>query len=238
MDQNYLGEVKVFVSGLEKDIKELDAKTRLEIAKSVFTSIADEISITFGDYKGTKSFYREPIRKYFRDKKMTFALNEGDAETGKGTLRNNIDQKYYVDLLAKDWYVYKENYGSSEEKFLVKFLDNEMPELEKKYQEIYLLRNERFFKLYRFSDGKATEPDFVLFLTEKETEEDLIYQLFIEPKGEQLLLKDSWKEEFLKEIEEDAKVELYQNERFRLIGMPFYNEEMRKDEFSERLRSI
>lgn len=121
---------------------------------------------------------------------------------------------------------------------LVKFLDNEIEELQKRFKEVYLLRNERFFKLYRFSDGKATEPDFVLFMTEKDTEENLIYQLFIEPKGQQLLLTDSWKEDFLKEIEKEAKVELYQNERFRLIGMPFYNEEITKAEFKSKMDSL
>lgn len=237
-DMKYLGEVKVAVSGLEKDVKDLTPQIRLTIAKSVLNDIANEIHTTFGDYKGTKSFYREPIRKYFKNKKMYFALNEGDAETGKPTMRHNIDQKFYVNLLEKDWYAYKENYGSSEEKFLVKFLDDEMEALRKRFKEVYLLRNERFFKLYRFSDGKATEPDFVLFLTEKDSEENLIYQLFIEPKGQHLMANDSWKEEFLKGIENEAKVELYQNERFRLIGMPFYNEGLNKEEFKTKLETI
>lgn len=116
-NKKHLGEVKVAVSGLEKDVKDLTPQIRLDIAKSVLNDIANEINITFGDYKGTKAFYREPIRKYFRDKKLYFAVNEGDAETGKPTMRHNIDQKFYVNLLEKDWYVYKENYGSSEEKF-------------------------------------------------------------------------------------------------------------------------
>jgi type III restriction enzyme len=153
-------------------------------------------------------------------------------------MRHNIPEKFYVDLLKKDWYAYKENYGSSEEKFLVKFLEAEMDELRGKYKEVFLLRNERFFKLFRFSDGKATEPDFVLFLTEKNTDDDIVYQLFIEPKGEHLIDKDNWKEEFLGNIEKEAKVELYQNERFRLVGMPFYNETLRKQEFKKKLSEL
>lgn len=237
-DKKYLGEVIVTVSGLLKDIKELNTKNQLQIAKSILTDISNEINTKFGDYLGTKTFHREPISKYFRDKKLTFALNEGDAETGKATMRGNIPEKYYVNLLEKDWYAYKENYGSSEEKFLVKFIDAEIDSLQERFKEVYLLRNERFFKLYRFSDGKATEPDYVLFLTEKKTDENLIYQLFIEPKGGHLLLNDSWKQDFLKEIESEAKVELFQNERFRLIGMPFYNEAETKIEFKKKLDNI
>ena len=66
----------------------------------------------------------------------------------------------------------------------------------------------------------------------------MIYQLFIEPKGQHLLDTDLWKEEFLESIEEEAKVELFQNENFRLIGMPFYNEGLRKDRFKEKLNTV
>jgi type III restriction enzyme len=237
---NYLGEIKVSVSGLAKDIKEITPQNKLIICKGILTDISNEIHTKFGDYRGTKSFYREPIRKHFKDKKLYFSLNKGvDAETGKPTMRHNIDEKYYVDLKQKDWYVFNENYGSSEEKFLVKFIDSQIEDLNKKYSEIYLLRNERFFKLFRFSDGKATEPDFVLFLTEKDADDSIIYQLFIEPKGQQLLETDKWKEDFLQEIESEATVELYQNEQFRLIGMPFFNNETTKKEvFKNKLQNL
>jgi len=75
-------------------------------------------------------------------------------------------------------------------------------------------------------------------MKEKDKEDPLIYQLFIEPKGGQLLQADSWKEDFLKEIEGTYTVDLFQNENFRLIGMPFYNEAIKKDEFKERLEEI
>lgn len=238
--EKYLGGVKVEVAGLSKDIKDLSPKVKLNICLKVFSEIAEEVYTKFGDFRGTATFHREPIRKLFRDKKLTFSINPKDskAETGRPTMRNDIPQELYVNLLEKDWYAFTENYGSSEEKFLVKFLDNHMEDLEAKFKDIYLLRNEGFFKLYRFSDAKATEPDFVLFMTEKKSDEDLIYQLFIEPKGEQLLATDSWKEEFLAEIENEAKVELFQNERFRLIGMPFYNKSEREPVFRERLLNI
>jgi type III restriction enzyme len=92
--------------------------------------------------------------------------------------------------------------------------------------------------LYRFSDGKATEPDYVLFMKERKSSEDLIYQLFIEPKGEHLIAVDLWKEDFLREIENEAKVELYQNEHFRLIGLPFYNKTEKETEFKNALFNI
>lgn len=238
-NDKYFGGIIVEVTGLQKDTKVLFATQKLDIVLAIATKIANEISTMFGDYRGTKAFYREPIRKYFKDKKLSFSVNTNTtAEIGKPTMRNDIDQKYFVDLNQADWYVYNENYGSSEEKFLVKYFHNNLESLKEKFEYIYLLRNERFFKLFRFSDGKATEPDFVLFMNDKFSDKEIIYQLFIEPKGNHLLLQDEWKEQFLKEIETESVIELYQNQEYKLIGMPFYNKENREEIFEKKLNII
>ena len=235
----YFGGIIVEVTGLEKDIANLSHKQKLEIVVSIAIRISNDITTTFGEFIGTKRFYREPIRKYFKNKKLSFSVNTSpSAETGKPTMRNNIDSKYFVDLNKSDWYVYNENYGSSEEKFLVKYFSDNIEGLKEKFKNIYLLRNERFFKLFRFSDGKATEPDFVLFMTDKNLDDEVVYQLFIEPKGGHLLYNDEWKEQFLNEIEKEALVDLYENQEFRLIGMPFYNKENREQIFEEKLLNI
>ena len=238
-DSKYFGGIKVEVMGMQKDVDNISPKQKLEIIITIATKISNEISTTFGDFRGTKAFYREPLRKYFKDKKLSFSVNtNATAETGKPTMRNDIPQEYFVNLNNADWYVYNENYGSSEEKFLVKYFHNNIDELRDKFKDIYLLRNERFFKIYRFSDAKATEPDFVLYLTDKHSDNEVIYQLFIEPKGDHLLYNDEWKEQFLKEVETEAIVELYENQKYRLIGMPFYNKVNREDIFDRKLNEI
>ena len=114
-----------------------------------------------------------------------------------------------------------------------------MDGLKIKYTDIYLLRNERIFKIYRFCDGKAIEPDFVLFLTEKGTKKALSFQLFVEPKGQHLLKTDQWKEDFLKEIESHFEiVNLFESDKYRLVGLPFYNEILKKQEFKEAFDRI
>lgn len=238
-NEKYFGGIIVEVTGLQKDTNNLSAHQKLEIVISVATKIANEISTKFGDYRGTKSFYREPLRKYFKNKKLSFSVNTNTtAETGKPTMRNDIDQKYFVDLNKADWYAYNENFGSSEEKFLVKYFHDNIDDLKVKFKDIYLLRNERFFKLYRFSDAKATEPDFVLYMTDKNSNEEVVYQLFIEPKGDHLLYNDEWKEQFLQEIEKEAVIELYESQQYKLIGMPFYNKANREELFVEKLNSL
>ena len=235
----HFGGIQVEVTGLQKDTKDLSNHQKLEIVLEIANKIANEISTKFGDYRGTKQFQREPIRKHFRNKKLSFSVNlNPTAEGGKPTMRHDIDDKYYVNLAEKEWYVYNENYGTSEEKFLVKYFDKNIEKLQEKFKDIYLLRNERFFKLYRFSDGKATEPDFVLFMNDKFSDKEIVYQLFIEPKGDQLLLTDQWKEDFLMDIEEKHTIELYQSQEYKLIGLPFYNKNQKEADFDKALMKL
>jgi len=141
--------------------------------------------------------------------------------------RANGEEQFVSD---KGWYVFNANYGTSEEKAFVRMLDRQMDILRKNYDGIYLIRNERHFKIYSFSDGQAFEPDFVLFLQEKNGNM-LTYQIFIEPKGKYLKEHDKWKQSFLKEITEKFEGETLEfktqrkTQNYRLVGVPFYNNE-------------
>ena len=72
-----------------------------------------------------------------------------------------------------------------------------------------------------------------------------IYQIFIEPKGDQFKdsqgkfenSKEGWKQEFLREIERKANTDLkLENKHFKLIGLPFYNEKL-QEEFEEAIEN-
>ncbi|RLB22890.1 MAG: hypothetical protein DRG73_06185, partial [Deltaproteobacteria bacterium] len=136
-----------------------------------------------------------------------------------------------LNLSEKDWYVYDDNFGTSEEKHLIRFINDVMDKIQRKFDDVYLLRNEGVFKLFRFADGAAIEPDFVLFMTEKNTKERMSFQIFIEPKGEYLMKEDQWKEDFLQKLKDDFYINpstIYESTKFRLIGLPFFN---KKDEY-------
>jgi type III restriction enzyme len=111
--------------------------------------------------------------------------------------------------------------------------------LEIQYKSVYLLRNEKFFKLFNFVNGQATEPDFVLFL-EGKTNSKTFYQIFIEPKGRHLVKNDEWKEHFLMSIKTQGKVvRLLADAEFVVWGLPFYtsDDERTFDKiFREQLR--
>ena len=119
----------------------------------------------------------------------------------------------------------------------MQFLQTHLEDLQKTYDGVYLIRNERHFSIYNFFDGQAFQPDFVLFLGKKNGE-TLSYQLFIEPKGEHIEDFDRWKEDFLKEIDTERKSELIiEDKNYRIVGLPFYQDK-NQNEFREALDEV
>jgi len=220
-----LKQVKADVRSSKTRLNNLNPEDKLEVCLNILKQLESQIKAGYTDYKGTKLFVNHRIKDIVSDKTLNINVGDySDQEFGiamSETTRENLR----LNLSNKNWYIYNENYGTSEEKHFIQFLHGIMEKLGQKYSEIYLLRNANLFKLYRFSDGKPTEPDFVLFLKEKGKQKLIQYQLFIEPKGPHLLKTDQWKEEFLKEIEANHQLPiLAENESYKLIGMPFFNE--------------
>jgi len=236
---SYLGKVKVNVKGLLSQINNLSPKQKVDITTKVLEKISQIIISEDVEFKGTKEFKPYEVNKTFKDKTLNIYVREGgDQEYGVGQNETtNTDLK--LDLSNKEWYIFNDNYGTSEEKHLIKFINKTYDKLKTKYSKIYLIRNEKYFQLYNFDDGRAMEPDFVLFLEKKETGQSLYYQIFIEPKGDHLLKEDEWKENFLKSLKEKAEVKvLWKTKKFIVWGMPFYNEQLRKVEFENEFIRI
>lgn len=67
------------------------------------------------------------------------------------------------------------------------------------------------------------------------------YQIFIEPKGEYLLERDGWKNDFLKEItskygNEGKDILTLDSKSYKLIGLPLFN--TNENEFKEEYKKI
>lgn len=66
----------------------------------------------------------------------------------------------------------------------------------------------------------------------------MVYQSYVEPKGTHLLEQDSWKEEFSLEIEKSViPVGLF-SQNYKIIGLPFFNNENRIEEFEKSFISF
>ncbi len=228
-----LKNITVDITSSREKLDKLTPEDKLKVCINVFTQLEDEILNEYVEYKGTEIFKPIEIEIIVRDKQLKINVGDyGDQEYGV-PMSNPKHPDLQLNLVDKDWYVYDENYGTYEEKSFVKFIDGVIEDLREEYREVYLLRNAKLFKIYRFSDGKAMEPDFVLFLKKENSDEIEQYQLFIEPKGEHLIKTDQWKGDFLKEIEKKYQIEprlFGENKKYKLIGFPFYNE-VRKSQF-------
>ena len=238
LSENYMGSIKVKVKGIQEDLVRLNAEHRLLIAYSVLKEvegIVTSINITF---EGTEKFIPLMIKDTFKNKLINIT-DIKDEVGGIGVAQSDLEvnNTLYLNLPQCDWYGYEDNFGTTEEKRLTVFLNSMIDDLYKKYSTVVLLRNERFFKIYSFSDGQPFEPDFILFLQENKTNKDIQYQLFIEPKGKNLIEYESWKETFLEKIETISLTPeiLWENKEFRIYGLPFFNHEERMKEFSDAI---
>ena len=192
----------------------------MKFLDNIFTELKDKIAPKIGS-----EFIAGDFKKFFAETK-TKIINEKN-------LDNSIAKE-------NEWYVLDGFVGTSEEKELITFIKETMGNLENKYKEIYLLRNEEVYKIYDFEQGRGFQPDFILFLKTKDKKKagvvktELYYQIFIEPKGDQYIGhdgtfkagKEGWKELFLEEISQKyglKKVIKAESPNYRLIGLPFFN---------------
>lgn len=178
-----LKSITVDITSSKEKLDNLTPEDKLKVCLNVLMQLENEILNEYVEYKGTEIFIPIEIKKIVRDKQLKINVGDyGDQEYGV-PMSNPKHPDLQLNIADKDWYIYDENYGTYEEKSFVKFIDGVIEDLKKEYSEVYLLRNASLFKIYRFSDGKAMEPDFLLFLKKENSDEIEQYQLFIEPKG-------------------------------------------------------
>lgn len=221
---DYLAGLEITFQGDPKQLEDLPNVEKLEAISGLLAQIEAEVKQNITEFIGTEKFKPNSIAQVFHDKTLKLLK---DSERAKG------DEGF---VKEKEWYVFNANYGTTEEKAFVRMLDRQIEKLRQDHDGIYLIRNERHFKIRNFSDGQAFEPDFVLFLKEKNGDL-LTYQLFIEPKGKHLKPHDQWKEKFLQEIKErfgEKTLEFSPKRKYRIIGVPFYNNE-EENEFKATL---
>ena len=235
---DYCGQLYIPIFGSKKRLENLSPSDKLDAATLIFESVKKYITENSRVYFGSKEFRGKRIKEVVKDKELNFTQTFGEAQSGKSII-NNPNAELSLDVTATEWFAQTDNFGTSEEKHLIKYIESVIDKMKQKYEDIYLVRNAGFIALYDFDEGRRHEPDFLLFMKDKENGESLNYQLFIEPKGEQLIEHDKWKEDFLKRIEEEGEVEkllegiAYDSENYRLIGLPFYNMRSKYKSFCE-----
>ena len=225
-----LGKKKVKIIGTQLQLDCLTPDELLFICQNVVNSISLEISAEQKQIVVTKYFNSFNVSEKFEKK---------------------IVRKFSKPIIKNydfDWYVYENSVLTDVEISFVEWFENIYYDLEKiGWKDIFLIRNEKSVKLYswfEFNIGDGFEPDFVLLMQKGGVE----YVFYIEPKGDWTLDKndssfgkEKWKQNFLLEIKKvvDSQQKSF-NERpnWRLIGLPFYNENVEvKKEFEKEFRN-
>ena len=215
----------------------INGKILFSAVKHALVKVASHVMAIKPEYVGSKEFEPKQLKVILKDKKISLGKIEGNG--GKGNSQNNCsNEEYRLDLTSESWYVFNDNYGTSEEKLFVKyFKTNIEPKLKEKNLEYYVVRNERIPELaiYSFEAGERFEPDFLMFIRKQRSEGCLTYQGYVEPKGKQLLDNDDWKEDFSMQIEKEHSVTGLFVDDYKIIGFPFFNNDNRMDEFEKAI---
>ena len=221
LDDKFIGNIKINII-TSKDIKELNElsnDTKLNLLVEFFGKFSRQLKAIANPYNGTdfKPFSFEALFGGAKDK---IVIIDDDSRTLEEELQKH------------KWYILNGFNGTSEERELLDFVMKKIGNLEEKYEDVYLLRNEEVYKIYDFNQGRGFEPDFLLFL--KGRTKNLYYQVFIEPKGDQFADKEGgfaggkegWKEEFLQEISDkygDGTLLKVESNNYSMIGLPLFN---------------
>lgn len=220
--KDYLGGLEITFRGTSNRLKEISHFDYLQALNGLLQTIEADIKSNSTEYEGS-NYFSDKIHNVFKDKSIR--VNRYD-ERAKGQ----------EELVANEpWYVYNANYGTSEEKKFVELFSRRFEGLNQKFENIYLIRNEREIKIFD-KLGRAFEPDFLLFCKQRDGEQ-MTFQVFIEPKGEHLKGHDKWKEDFLKEIRTEQKTIKIHTDTYLITAIPFYNYN-NENEFKTILENI
>lgn len=224
--QKYLGQINIL---FHKRQNFDDCNVNLEIAKFILENFKELTQ------KAVKEYKISEFRVYPLD------LAEREIFTSKEPLNvQQFEWLYYHNKMTKD--------SDLEIKFL-EFIESKKEDLDSRFEKWFVIRNEGFgeFKIYDNRDKNSPtyamgfEPDFILFAKKKGAENFFGIECFIEAKGvndknEQSLWSDSWKEKFLKEINnkefkeyindgENYFYELPFKKPFTIKTLPFFTSE-------------
>lgn len=235
-DKNYLGYIRLHITS-----KYETPSTDILYSACVkaLGKIAENISGIEETYEGSSEFTAQYIHDIFKNKRCNY-IDPHDGGLGISQNDNSVPIAWKMDLSKEDWFVFEDNYGTSEEKAFVAYFKEYVKDLKDKYDKVYLVRNERQLAIYSFDGGERFEPDYLLFLHLPKQDGYEQLQIFIEPKGTHLVEKDSWKEDFLLQLESRAipVTKFADDNNYKIWGFHFFNRDVREMEFDDDMKKL
>ncbi|MGU9998586.1 DEAD/DEAH box helicase family protein [Latilactobacillus curvatus] len=195
----------------------LSRETQLLVVEKYLAYIQRMLIMNYKRQRGTNKFIGLPIKDTVQDYQKRVPVNYSNAGI------HELIQTY--DYKKAPWFVYNEAIVDKLERSLIELIQGYVEELQNKYKDVYLIRSDERntkLKLHEFANNVSHYagflPDFVLYLAN----ESYIYQIYIEPKGTQLLDQDQWKENLLTSISPESVDVIGENGQVKLYGVKFY----------------
>lgn len=212
-DEKWLGNVRLDVK-VEENKVDLTVEEKLQAIEKYLEMVQSKIVRNFKRSRGTNNF--KPI-------KISEVLDDYSKKIPQSF--NTVDMVIEPHKINEDWFAYDYAIVDRLEKSLIDLIRNFVDEIKEKYKNVYLFRIDEQntnFKLHDFGKDithfEGFMPDFILYLENEES----IYQLYIEPKGEQLVERDKWKEKLLEKISPNNIELIGENDKLYLYGVKFY----------------
>lgn len=213
--------------------EDLKPEERLAILEEYLKQVAQQIQRGYQKAIGTRRFVGYPIKDYLGNyKKRVPNYDTGSMQLHQAPAPQQVERyETHEDLFPYDAAIVNQT-----EKQLMDRLRDRVEDLRKQYEQVYLIRMDEnmhresvkneVLKLHQFDPQprerhfEAFQPDFILLLTNASA----YIQVFIEPKGLNLLEKDQWKEDLLTYINaSEAELEFEdQIAGLRIKGLKFY----------------
>ncbi|KJZ82105.1 Type III restriction-modification system DNA endonuclease res [Candidatus Liberibacter solanacearum] len=212
-NEDYLGKLEIIVTiPSSLNFLTVSAKEKLRLLEEVLLRISKQIPRNYKKAKGTYRFVSKPIKDIIKD--YSLYIDSSVMLNQKITVEN---------MSSKKWYVFDNAILNKLEHQLISVLSSFIKKLEYQYKDIYLIRNDEQsirFKLIEFEGERGFMPDFIMIMINRAN--NAYYQVFIEPKGNNRLLEDAWKENMLKTLNNNDRIILEENDKVRLIGIKFF----------------
>lgn len=227
----FLGDLTLYVSlpsGM--DLQDVQPMDKLKMVERFFDYMERNIRLNYKKERGTPVFEGVAFSKLINNYQVE--LNKVNARIS--SFDEIVDSR---NMRGQDWFIYDKAIVNNLESSMIDFIAGYLDELEEKYDDVFLIRNERKVKIVEIDGVRGFMPDFLLYLQK----EGVTYQVFLEPKGDHLRLQDQWKEEFITSLTEKEDVEvLSENKNVRLVGIKFYSDTPKlksdfRDDFVEKL---
>jgi type III restriction enzyme len=146
----YLAGIGVTVRGSEDRLSALTTDDKVAIARFVIETVERAVKSASVDHVGTREFTFDMLHTVLTDREIKIGAT---GESGRSWSETELQGLDHIDLHQEDWHVFETSYGTDQEKYLIRFIHDNRDLLRARFDEFYLIRNEKMVTRVRTRSG-------------------------------------------------------------------------------------